>query len=529
MSSSEHETTETSPLLGAQTHTDENHAWYSPKRYPPAVLITPVALAFRLASTLPSTTTIYIVQQVVCRQYYLANDPDRIPPAGPMPDELCDAPSVQKIFSASMTVLTVLTGVGSLIAYSVLNHFTSRYGRKPGLLLTIGLQILSVSSLITSTYVPPMVELALLILWILAECVSTLSVGAFLVNLYVVDSISETTRTAALSSVYGWTVLGGAISFSVGGTLTTRSHNVLLVFWLAVSIMIVNFLYVLFVLPESFSEEKRLQLQKERAEERAKRLNQTGSNFVNRLQHALASPFEPLQALKPTVDTKTGKRNWRLIVCAIHGFLAEFGTYSAVTNMITYSTAVFNYKPATTGYLLTVTSLVSVGVLTVLIPAVVHVLRPLYRRRQSTPRDNLVSRDRLDIHVTMGSLVFEAASSIAYGQATNLAGHVVAIVLWGFGAGRSPVFRSIVAASVEPLKQGRTLAAIEMLSSIGSSLSPVMMGSILTATISTTPSLVFWVNGIILLIGSSVLFLIQEPPQFETIESSEGTRAGEDH
>jgi len=180
--------TEASPLLGASSHTDRNHPWYSPKRYHSATLIIPVALAFRLAATLPSTTVIYIVNQVVCRQYYLANDPDRIPPTGPLPDELCDAAAVKQIFSMSMTALTILAAIGGMIAFSTLSHFTSRYGRKPGLLVVIGLQISSALSLIISQYSPPMVEVVLLVVWLLTDCISTLSIGAFLINLYIVDS-----------------------------------------------------------------------------------------------------------------------------------------------------------------------------------------------------------------------------------------------------------------------------------------------------------------------------------------------------
>jgi hypothetical protein len=70
----------------------------------------------------------------------------------------------------------------------------------------------------------------------------------------------------------------------------------------------------------------------------------------------------------------------------------------------------------------------------------------------------------------------------------------------GFSSAHSPIFRSLVVSSVNPLKQGthilganirmsthkslwtgEVLAAIEMMSGIGVFLSPVVMGSIFTA------------------------------------------------
>lgn len=75
-----------------------------------------------------------------------------------------------------------------------------------------------------------------------------------------------------------------------------------------------------------------------------------------------------------------------------------------------------------------------------------------------------------------------------------------AATIIGFSAAHTPIFRSLVVASVEPLKQGthilgvnirmsthksiwtgEVLAAIEMMSGIGVFLSPVVMGSIFTA------------------------------------------------
>ncbi|KAF5373538.1 hypothetical protein D9758_000903 [Tetrapyrgos nigripes] len=494
---------EDTPLLG--THPiSENHA---SREFTPVTLIIFPALAYRLATTLPATTTVGIVKNIVCRQYYLSHDPDRIPSSGQMPSELCMDPNVKEIFSGTMTVLMILAALGSMFAISLLNYFTSRHGRKPGLLILIALQMISVSSLILSTYSPPLVELVLLVVFVLGDSISNLTIGTFLINLYIVDVVSSDKRTSTLSSILGWTVTGGAIAFSIGGTLTSRSHNALLVFWVSLTIMFLNFLFVLFIVPESFSKDRRIELRREREEQQAKRASNS-----RRLDSALG----PFQQLKPTINSQTGRRNWRLVLCAVHGFLTELGTSAAVTNMVTYVTAIYDYQASTTGYMMTMVSIVSIVVLTIAIPFAVRRLLPFYKRRylSSTNQEDPSARDRLDVHVTIFSLVCEGFASILFGRATNIGGHTVALMFWGVGAGRAPVFRSIVAASVEPLKQGSTLSAVELVSSVGSSISPMMMGSILTATIATMPSFVFSINALIIFLASSVLLFIRESDRY---------------
>lgn len=85
--------------------------------------------------------------------------------------------------------------------------------------------------------------------------------------------------------------------------------------------------------------------------------------------------------------------------------------------------------------------------------------------------------DHLDVHVTVGSWVVESLAYIAIGFmntiGSQLAGYfpplislrpltnylpVLAVVGIGFGAGRVPAFRSLVAGSVDPLKQGMAIS-----------------------------------------------------------------------
>ena len=131
--------------------------------------------------------------------------------------------------------------------------------------------------------------------------------------------------------------------------------------------------------------------------------------------------------------------------------------------------------------------------LTAIIPRILRHLRPLYKRKQlvglaevdSSPDSHgdtsgsnlgngvLETSDRLDVHITIGSWFIESLAYIAVATTTTLTSQlaglsyihihllsilrkqlITAVVCIGFGAGRVPVFRSVVSATVDPLKQG---------------------------------------------------------------------------
>jgi len=338
-------------------------------------------------------------------------------------------------------------------------------------------------------------------------------------------------KKAALSKVAGWAALGAALSFSFGGSITTQSHSMLTVYLVSSAIIALACIYIAFVLPESFPISKRDELRSRREEETLA----VPRSWAKEMKSSLAIIFEPLRQLKPTYNSSTGKQNWRLVYCAIHVFIVAVADGYAVLAMILFFTTQYKYTPAETGYVLTTLNLTGVFVLTAIIPWIVRHLRPLYNRKQFVrlAEDNLTpdsdgdtsnsnlgnvvseNSDHLDVHITIGSWIVESLAYIAIATTTTLTSQLIAVVCIGFGAGRVPVFRSLVAATVDPLEQGEAMASIEMVSSIGLIFSPIVMGSILTSTIATAPQTIFYVHAAIILAGASALFLVKDADRFQ--------------
>ncbi|KAJ3509497.1 hypothetical protein NLJ89_g5196 [Agrocybe chaxingu] len=474
-------------------------------------LIAPIAIICRLALLLPSTTNFLISQGAACRLWYLLHDPSSIPPIGRIPEELCGIPEVDKYYAAFSSVLAALDGVGTVVGCGAASYFAGKVGRKPVLLTFLLLGIAAQSFVMVSQLAQGWMQLLFLGLWVLCQTLSNPATTIFVINTYIVDVVRAEDRTAALSRIAGWSSLGGALSLSLGGTITTQTGSMIAVYVVGVSFLVVICLYIIFVLPESFPTSKREELQRQRVD---------GG-------HGIKVVFEPLKRLVPTYDADVGRYNNRLLYCAIHIFLVSLADSYAVVGMILYFTTQYKYTPAQTGYVLTILNLTGVFVLTALIPVIVRALKPFYARKPDpTPIDGGASdpssgesesedeeedtqaqvasetSDHMDVHITIVSWGVEALAYIAVGVTSTIATQLACERLSFLRPLPSFPFPFLLPTSFcppsklrcspttdfsacrvlrRPLKQGEALAAIEMVSSVGMILSPIVMGSVVTA------------------------------------------------
>nr|GAT53110.1 tetracycline-efflux [Mycena chlorophos] len=471
-------------------------------RFSPISLVIPIAMVCRLATRLPSTTTFRIIEQLLCRFYYSTNDPSQLPPSGRIPSHLCAVPEVKQWYASTMTILALSDGIGSIVAYTLLSFISSRTGRKPAILFVVAAGLVANVAIIAfklgesqSLYL----QAALMILWMLFNSFSQPLIMVFATNMYLVDLVEVEQRTATLSSLWGWSTLGSALSFAIGGTITTTSDKDLPVYFVSGTIWVVLFLYIILLLPESFPKYKRDQ-------ELAAATNSGG----------LGSLLEPLVQLLPRRDPEAGVKQWRLAICALHVLLVDLGGAYSITALIVYLTGVERYTPQEMGYVLTTLTFVGAAVLTLVVPRLVAVLRRRYSISGATAKS---ARDRVDIHLIFLAWCIDAMGFIVLGLVSGRVAQLGAVVVIGCGAPRAPILRSLVASSasstagvgaVDPLVQGQTLAAVEMVAGLGKLLSPLLMGGILSSSVSTMPTLVFYVQAAIVVSGASVLFAIKD-------------------
>ncbi|EIW76669.1 MFS general substrate transporter [Coniophora puteana RWD-64-598 SS2] len=549
---------EHTPLLSRATR---SRSVSKERTFSPTARILPIAIAWQLASLLPVTTTLDVVQRIVCTIWYIRNDPDQIPDTGSIPVELCKNPAVSQNLSAIITVGSLFNGICAILGYSVVTLVSQRIGRKPVILVLLALGVVTNVCVVVVRFLPATLAIVCFTLWAVLGAFVNPLVVSLVINMYVVDVVNAEDRTTALSTLHGGLALGAAFSLTAGGLITTLTHQPSYVYIISIVLLVLSSAYTFFLLPESFTVEKRSELARERelaqlasASSMLSAENRTLKMRVNIIGQAAVSPLaalaEPLRQFKPMKQLQSGRRNWRLVWCGVYAFVESIGDGYVATALIVYLTGVAGYTPAQNGYALTMMLISGAIVMAAVIPFILTYLRPFYARhlpkRFASPIDGTArygsategenatvaavsgddvtvsaTSDRLDVHLVMASAFFDALGYVSFAAARSLPGHLAAIIAIGFGAGRAPAFRSLVVASVDPLKTGEALAAIEMVSRVGGFLSTLVLGSISTATISTVPQTVFYVHAAIGVLAASILLLIRDRDRWVTPSEGE--------
>jgi len=92
------------------------------------------------------------------------------------------------------------------------------------------------------------------------------------------------------------------------------------------------------VIPETFSSAKREQL-------RLERLGHTSTDRISKVKSSLMVAFESSDVLKPTYNPENGKKNWRLVYCAVHIFVVTLADGYAMQATLIYLSTQYMYTP----------------------------------------------------------------------------------------------------------------------------------------------------------------------------------------
>jgi len=138
--------------------------------------------------------------------------------------------------------------------------------------------------------------------------------------------------------------LGSLPAFFLGGLITERTKNSLIVYYVALAIHVVLICSTWMFLPESLSVEKRKQLHEEREAETLTTGNKP-RGIIRCVQALFTTILHPLAFVWPLVDPTTGTRNLRVMWCSLHSFLSSLGTGYIASAILVYLTAKAHFKP----------------------------------------------------------------------------------------------------------------------------------------------------------------------------------------
>ncbi|KAF7357606.1 MFS general substrate transporter [Mycena sanguinolenta] len=469
-----------------------------------------VAFLARLCFFISTTTSVEILLELVCRLYWHSHNT-----YSPLPGDRCAHPSVRRYFTMLQSLVVIMEGLGGLFMYGPMSRLSGKYGRRSMLTALTVILILGTLCLIGASRLPVVFTAPLL----LSSLILTSITGSWQFDLmtvmYVVDTTTAQERTSRLSFVLGCAYASGIPGFAFGGALTAYLRSNTAVYWVVISISLILLAYIRFILPESFDSTRRAKLQEEWQREQA----QLGSSYI---RSSLDSFFRPLLLLKPHRNPITGVWKLRLLYCGIHAFFSGLASGYLWTAVIVYLALHLQYGPDDNGYVLTAGA-ISTGIsLVVLTPLAIKSLSPFYGKTSISANEiespNLADPNsgssKMDKHLAIFGWTLDIVAVALLSLAQTRVEVFICVAALGASYFRISAFRSVVAASGDPIRSGEILAAIQTITSCGNAISGLVLGSVLTASINTFPNLVFLVYSAIASVSVVALCLIRESDRY---------------
>ncbi|PCH37588.1 hypothetical protein WOLCODRAFT_167613 [Wolfiporia cocos MD-104 SS10] len=419
--------------------------------------LVPIVLIIPFAETVPAIVATRVFRQEVCRSWYAAEDPGKIPLDGPIPHELCFAAGVEQRWGAVIELYRVIDRIGFLMGICLAYTVARKFEHKPVILTILGVSLLYnvVNAGLQSSFQSSEIANFALAQWAAFKAFVREQMLVFVGNLAIADMVSAEQRTVALSKFSAWATLGQMAEFIcpmlVGFGLPSTKHAGL-AFVCAAVLQAGCMLCVWFLLPAA-----RPQYQSEKVPQR----DVDGPQLQDLAQqHSL-----------------TGRRNWLLCSFAVYALMAGASRSFAV---MTVSTSRLGRVSSMIelGAMLMLPMVGSIVAQMMLIPlAVKRFSRTLSARvrpqgeapAQGEPVPNIPADalDRFNINIAMISLLVSAAALIVVSLAPSPAVHFIALFVFGLGAGHTPVMRSVIISMAGSSQKGFALAAMEVIMQLG--------------------------------------------------------------
>ncbi|KAJ7499472.1 major facilitator superfamily domain-containing protein [Mycena latifolia] len=521
------------------------------------------------------------------------DDDNDVPRQLPSPHCASD-PAVQAGAARIQTIFTTTMGLLSALTTGWWGHFGERHGRTKVLAFsTFGLFLTDLTFILASTPSSPLSShghTLLLIAPVIEGLLggwSTLQSGT---SAYISDCTSSGSRAAVFSRFTGVSFLGFSIGPIIGGWLIRhpiaflsgashpeqpKGQSVTSVFWVAVICSFINFCLVLFVFPESVTQEQRdLASGRGKADHSAaiaagealtRDAEQVGIlarlGFVRNFLSPLAI-FLPRQIY---IEGSTKKRrDWSLtlLACALFGYMLSAGLYQI---KYLYGKNVYDWGPEQLSYYISFMGGGRALFLLFVFPLVISTFKPKSKVPQPSPvpgvkatkpkptKAHLAREIKFDLRLTRISLCIDVLANTAIVLApapayklhsqllaepvstdaqfkTSQALFVVSSWIASWGAGLVPAVQSLALCIVqaralleaefgeeeEPAVveagTGRVFGALAVLQATGQMiLGPMLFGLIYSETVATYPKAVFATAIGLLFMALTATLLVRSP------------------
>ncbi|KAI9866320.1 MAG: hypothetical protein M1813_001442 [Trichoglossum hirsutum] len=463
-------------------------------RKPSVSWLFPPFLLFTLAFGAIIVPKLNLILALICRQYFAdrgLQDPafaaSPVTFGGDNPQ--CRIPEVQALVSRFTLYGNLITGILSAVVSPKLGAFSDRYGRKRVIVVSmLGLTIAEVITIATATW-PDLFSINWLLLGFFFDgiCGSFTSVMA-ITHSYATDCTRPASRNMVFGYFHGCLFTGIALGPILGGYIIKATDQILSIFYVALGGHFVSAIFLLFVVPESLSEERQRSARERYRIEKESSRGLPYWSWVGTLKRA--NILAPLDILFPTGDGSSRALRFNLILLSAIDTIMFGVAMGSVTVIVIYSELMFGWGNLKTSIFVSIVNTCRVLVLIAVLPLVTLIVRGRRNTRdyRTTRRSGM---DVLDVNIIRTAVLFDLLGYLGYALVRSETLFTLSGVITSVGGMGSPTLQSALTKHVPHDRTGQLLGATGLLHALARVIAPTVFNLIYSLTVGKFTQTVF--------------------------------------
>ncbi|KAI4189752.1 MAG: hypothetical protein L6R41_001235 [Letrouitia leprolyta] len=434
-----------------------------------------------------------LILNLICRDYF-AQQQMKDPNFCAMPvmfggeNPQCRIPTVQALASEFTLYGNVITGLLSAVTSPKLGSLSDRYGRTRMIAFVSTGMLVSEIITVLAARMPETFSVNWLLLGFVCDGLSGSYVASMaLTNAYVSDCTPPGKRNVAFGYFHGVLFTGIAIGPLIGGYLVKLTGTLVSVFYYALAAHAFYALFVLLVVPESLTEERKLAAQEKLDMEAddgddSKSWATQGKSLLRK-----SNILAPLKTLWPSGRGSSSAVRRNLVTLAAVDTIMFGVAMGSMTVVILYSKYMFSWTTFQTSFFVSIVNICRVTNLLIFMPFISRLVRG--PRNSATVGKS--GSDRLDLYIIRAAIFFDMLGYIGYAvvRLPNL--FILSGALASIGGMGSPTLQSALTKHVPPEQTGAVLGAVGLLHALARVVGPVIFNSIYSATVGKFTQMVF--------------------------------------
>ncbi|KAH8929512.1 MFS general substrate transporter [Atractiella rhizophila] len=391
-----------------------------------------------------------------------------------------------------MSAMVCFECIISLVSIKEFSHLVNTRGRKRLVIYAL------LASLLNTTLVIASLTLHSFLLLMLAV-VSIGSLGPFLFNLawqnYIIDLLPEDKmhkRAGWFAVQRGMAGLATAVSTGGGGWIANRTGLLTFPLWIALAVQSLNLLLVLATVRESLTDEAKAELKLQRKEEE----KEGSTGFKEGYKRAKRLLFPPDAA-----GRARRQRSYALLGCGAAYFLSLLVVGFFNQMLMLFTTGRLHYSEKDLGFLLAYyLGIQSIYSILIFPPLSSYGRRLFSGMRRSTPPTTpsittpLLSEapssspgpNHFDLLFSSLSFALNSGGIFLIGLSKSWVGLLVGLAMAGLSSGAAPSIQAFMTQLVK--RTDSLIQGFAVLDAIGLTISPIILGSVYSATLDSAPN-----------------------------------------